>query len=109
MALAKCPECNKEISEHAVVCPSCGHPLNIKFNTIEEFFRKYKLQIFFGAITVIGFISLSDRVETAQMLSKLFIPWSIAYPLATEGPLTWMTLLGLGGFIVSTFFINKKK
>lgn len=27
MALVKCPECGKEISEHAVACPSCGYPM----------------------------------------------------------------------------------
>lgn len=27
MALIKCPECSKEISDAAKACPSCGHPL----------------------------------------------------------------------------------
>ncbi len=27
MPLIKCPECNKEISDKATSCPSCGHPL----------------------------------------------------------------------------------
>lgn len=27
MALINCPECNKEISDKAVACPSCGFPL----------------------------------------------------------------------------------
>lgn len=29
MALIKCPECNKEISDKAIVCPGCEHPNNI--------------------------------------------------------------------------------
>lgn len=28
MALMRCPECNKEISDKAVSCPNCGFPLN---------------------------------------------------------------------------------
>lgn len=27
MALVKCPECNKEFSEHAECCPNCGCPM----------------------------------------------------------------------------------
>lgn len=27
MALIRCPECNKEISDQAIECPSCGYPL----------------------------------------------------------------------------------
>jgi uncharacterized membrane protein YvbJ len=26
MALIKCPDCNKEVSEHAPTCPNCGRP-----------------------------------------------------------------------------------
>lgn len=28
MALIKCPECGKEISDKAAVCPSCGYPIS---------------------------------------------------------------------------------
>ena len=27
MALIKCPECKKEVSDKAEVCPHCGYPL----------------------------------------------------------------------------------
>lgn len=27
MALIKCPECGKEISDEATSCPNCGHPM----------------------------------------------------------------------------------
>ena len=27
MALIKCPECGKEISDKATVCPNCGYPI----------------------------------------------------------------------------------
>lgn len=32
MALIKCPECGKEVSDQAASCPSCGHPLKQKEN-----------------------------------------------------------------------------
>jgi len=28
MALIKCPECGKEISDKASACPNCGYPMN---------------------------------------------------------------------------------
>jgi len=28
MSLISCPECSRQISEHAVACPGCGHPIN---------------------------------------------------------------------------------
>ena len=30
MALIKCPECGKEISDKALSCPNCGFPMNEK-------------------------------------------------------------------------------
>lgn len=27
MALVNCPECEREVSEHAVACPHCGYPI----------------------------------------------------------------------------------
>lgn len=27
MALTRCPECEREISDQAAACPHCGHPL----------------------------------------------------------------------------------
>lgn len=36
MALIKCPECGKEISDFATNCPNCGFPIRIKSNKINE-------------------------------------------------------------------------
>lgn len=35
MALIKCPECGRQISDKANICPNCGHPIayeNVKDN-----------------------------------------------------------------------------
>ena len=38
MALIKCPECGKEISDKAVACPNCGCPIsNIESKEIDRF------------------------------------------------------------------------
>lgn len=36
MALISCPECNKEISDQAIACPSCGFPVKAHFMQIER-------------------------------------------------------------------------
>ena len=33
MAIIKCPECKREISDQADKCPHCGYPLRNKFET----------------------------------------------------------------------------
>lgn len=33
MALVKCPECEKEISDRAKVCPNCGCPISLNQDT----------------------------------------------------------------------------
>lgn len=30
MALIKCPECKKEISDQAITCPNCGYPISVR-------------------------------------------------------------------------------
>lgn len=34
MAIINCPECNKEVSEEAEVCPNCGYILRKKYSII---------------------------------------------------------------------------
>lgn len=36
MALIKCPECGKEVSDKATACIHCGYPLNSMDNNVEE-------------------------------------------------------------------------
>nr|WP_244587244.1 zinc-ribbon domain-containing protein [Escherichia coli] len=35
MALIKCPECQKEVSDSALYCPACGKPVSYKNNTLQ--------------------------------------------------------------------------
>lgn len=45
MALIKCPECSKEVSDKAKTCPHCGYPLtnNKKTNTVLVNGTKYDI------------------------------------------------------------------
>jgi len=46
MALIKCVECGKEISDQAVSCPSCGNPVSSQAKTpvlIEKTSKKWKI------------------------------------------------------------------
>lgn len=31
--LISCPECNREVSDRAHMCPECGHPMNVELKT----------------------------------------------------------------------------
>ena len=44
MGLVNCPVCNKEISEDAVSCPNCGHPMkgNVSQNKSKSVLDSYK-------------------------------------------------------------------
>ena len=60
MALIKCPECSKQISDSAAACPSCAYPINQHqtrqaVQTIEQTSKKWKgLQVISGLILIIG-------------------------------------------------------
>ena len=40
MALIKCPECGKKVSDSATSCPNCGHPLMTKRQNVERVVEK---------------------------------------------------------------------
>lgn len=46
MALIKCPECGKEISDKAKACPNCGYPLDLKDDLVvpeEKYLKSYNI------------------------------------------------------------------
>lgn len=79
MALIKCPECQKEISDSAVSCPNCGHRLKAMSDQTK------KIIIAFVIVVIISFgfygiykynenyiqeqsesASVSDKIATAK-------------------------------------------
>lgn len=65
MALIKCPECNKEISDQAKFCPSCGYGLNSM--SVEE--KKNIKQIVGAIIGVVVAIILIAVIYDACTIS----------------------------------------
>lgn len=55
MALIKCPECGKEVSDKAETCPGCGYVLkqNKKKITQANFSKKNKMAILLGSVILI--------------------------------------------------------
>ncbi len=50
MALINCPECNKEISEHAASCPHCGYALSSAPKEIEASKSKKRITLIIACI-----------------------------------------------------------
>lgn len=84
MALINCPECNKEISDTAKVCPSCGYKINLQKH-------KKRNKIIFGImlsviIASIGFYviySIDKRNKALEALDKEIIEFT-KYPQRPE-------------------------
>ncbi len=54
MALIKCKECGKKVSNKAEVCVGCGYPIKLKkgSSTIEMTKKSLKLQLFISKYTM---------------------------------------------------------
>lgn len=57
MALVKCPDCGRSVSDLAPTCPGCGRPLiEQETVTIEQTGKRYKgLMVMFFIMAVAGF------------------------------------------------------
>ena len=56
MSLIKCPECGKEVSEHAESCPSCAYPINP--NKAEPGFDTSRKNYLTGLLILCGIVLL---------------------------------------------------
>lgn len=65
MALIKCPECEKEVSDKAVSCPNCGYPINDLKNDILQPDVKNNIMVFEGKR-----YNLTELVEYINSLSE---------------------------------------
>ncbi len=86
MALIKCSECGKEISDRAGACPGCGAPVNGSTATAP----------FSAAVTK------SVRVERAGFKWEAtgFVLILVAIFIGIAGAGSFASLLGLIGFVV---------
>lgn len=86
MALIKCNECKKEISDKAFTCPHCGYRKPITIN------KKYiYIFIFIAIIITILFISISSYIDKSKnkLVGKAFIHsgYDIIYTDSSENVL----------------------
>ena len=63
MALIKCPECGKVISEQAVTCPNCGYPINKQNDA--RLIPKF-VTVLFYTIFVISLIILVTQIVSLK-------------------------------------------
>lgn len=71
MALVRCVECGRDISEHAAICPQCGYPRRPRPWT----HRAFKILISIAALIFIGMFVLS-----------LALAWLARKPIQIELP-----------------------
>ena len=78
--IIKCPKCNSNISDRALKCPQCGHPINkIPVNKIRSLDSGQNSNIFKFILLSIGIIAIlfivlnnnSSRQPTKQEILKL--------------------------------------
>ena len=81
MSLIKCSECGKEISDHAVACPSCGNPIHNQVAPIansnepveiELTSKRWKKKFIWSIIFfLIGWMAISQSVVIGILLMIL--------------------------------------
>lgn len=90
MSLMKCPECNKEISDSAITCPNCGHPMRMSTES--------KLHTYYDIISV---IQQNHKFKIRNGLFKRFF-WFL---LANAGIVLSVCILSGGIFLEVTPYI----
>ncbi len=63
MAMINCPECGKEISDKAKVCPSCGAPAK----SVQEKSKKRKDIVVFAVIIVVFIAAVAACIGGAYL------------------------------------------
>jgi len=94
MALIKCPECGKQISDAAAACPNCAYPINQQRQqapqVIEQTGKKWKgLQLISGIIFIIGLFMFFSAAGSSNPAD------------GTGGAV--MVFVGLVGYITARF------
>ncbi|MEG0834184.1 MAG: zinc ribbon domain-containing protein, partial [Christensenellaceae bacterium] len=74
MALIKCPECNREISEEAILCPQCGYPIADKIDEINaKKITEANQQIIDNADDDEEFIIVCNECGELNIIEKTYI------------------------------------
>lgn len=99
MALIKCPECAREISDRAPVCPNCGVPIAVtseqKINesnmvTIQETSKRLKGLIIISTLLIAGGFLLFFKAGTPMRpISALIIIIGLILYFITKFNIWW--------------------
>ncbi|MEG0252027.1 MAG: zinc-ribbon domain-containing protein, partial [Christensenellaceae bacterium] len=74
MALIKCPECNKDISEEAILCPQCGYPIADKIDEINaKKINEANHQIIDNACDDKEVITICNKCGKLEIIEKKYI------------------------------------
>ena len=59
MALIKCLECGKQISDRALACPDCGSPTAFSADSKKDIVENVKAIAFLGGLAVLGALAFN--------------------------------------------------
>ena len=75
MALIKCPECGRDISDMASSCPSCGYVVK-KANSVNENKKKNNIMLICGVIIILAIICVvwyqSDKKDNSSYSNSYY-------------------------------------
>lgn len=101
MALIKCPECGKELSDKAASCPNCAYPIAQKTDGKKRVTKKKKSNKWLGSqalgsmMVLFGLLFLaSSDMETggiwSALLSFMFLLFGILFIFAGKISERWL-------------------
>ena len=91
MALIKCSECGKEISDMAYICPSCGCPFGDNILPLSKYFEDEKKKE-------------NNRSNWSKFAMLIFLGLALAF-LGPFTQFTWLLQLGVGTILFSIYYI----
>ncbi len=81
MALIKCPECNRDVSDKAATCPHCGYPLGWttpglrRVQVIERTERRWKALRALGWLLILAGVAVFLRELAADDFRGAALGW----------------------------------
>jgi hypothetical protein len=82
MALVKCPECNKDVSDEAKACPYCGRPLQpASAKKAANATRNgcLGLLVLVGFVIIVGLLTDNSPPPQAVQSQAVQMPWYVAH------------------------------
>ena len=86
MALIKCPECGKDVSDKAKSCPNCGNPISNNGVVGLQFIKI--VHIIFPILVLLGMLAIPILIDST-------IKWSIILALTVIDILSYFLIVGI--------------